>query len=262
VLIADGSVCIPAPLGSGNCASDEQLPAYRHVLVGVSSNDALEKILSTYPQYSASLRPQATKTFLVVSDDESNLSAAQFTSQIVALDPTFQGFKFDAIVSFEDPVTCETACLVSGCTACGKCCPFCFPISAAEGTVYEQLVQQTGGTSGDLCDQDFDAVFQDMATQIVMTTPVACDFDIPPPPNMMAIDPTKVNVVYTPGGMGNPQTIPNVADQAACGALGGWYYDDPVNPTKVLLCPATCTVISGDPTAQVDVEFGCETIHM
>ena len=92
ILIAGNDVCIPAPLGSGNCGgADENLPTYRHVVQGVSSNNALELILQTYPQYQASLRPGASKTIAVVSDDESDLDANSFTSQLIALDPTSSG---------------------------------------------------------------------------------------------------------------------------------------------------------------------------
>jgi hypothetical protein len=261
VLIADSSVCIPAPLGSGACPNDENLPGYRHVVEGVGSTDALQKIISTYPQYASSLRPQAKQTIAVVSDDDSDMSAGDFTNQLLALDPPmFQGFKFDAIVAFVDPVVCTATCLIAGCGTCPKCCPLCFPLSAAEGTVYKQLVQQTGGVIGDLCDQDFDAVFQDMATQIIASTPLGCEYDIPPPPMMMMIDPNKVNVIYTSNNM-NPQTIPNVPDAASC-ANGGWYYDNPANPTKVILCPTTCATVSGDPLAKIEVAFGCDTLHI
>src|SRR5262245_15744943 len=103
ILIADSGVCIPAPLGSGACGGGgEKLPNYRHVVQGVASTDAFEVILATYPQWKSSLRPNATKTLAVVSDDNSDMSAAQFTASLLALDPpTFQGFKFDAIVSFD-----------------------------------------------------------------------------------------------------------------------------------------------------------------
>src|SRR5262249_40808290 len=111
VLIADNSMTIPAPLGSGG-NPDDNLPIYRHVQQGVDSHDALDLFISMYPMYKASLRPNASKTFLVVTDDDSNSSAQSFDSGILALDPpTFKGYKFDAIFSYQDPVTCEAQCL-------------------------------------------------------------------------------------------------------------------------------------------------------
>ncbi len=263
VLIADASVCIPPPLGAG-CPSDELLPAYRHVVQTVNSNDGLQVILSTYPQWKDSLRPGASKTIAIVSDDNSSMSAQDFTNQLLALDPpTFQGFKFDAIISFESPDVC-TACFFN-CAACSSACCnqalFCEPISADEGTVYKQLVQQTGGVIGDLCSQDFDPVFQDMATAVVSQSTISCFYDIPAIPDGGTLDPGKVNVSYTPG-MGSSNTIGYVPGGAAdCGAQnGGWYYDDPQSPTQIILCPSTCTAVQGDPGGKLDVVFGCDTV--
>ena len=268
VMIADASVCIPAPLGSGACGgNDQSLPAYRHVVQGVASNDALEKILSTYPQWQPSLRANASKTFLVVSDDDSSMSAQTFTNALLALDPpTFQGFKFDAVVSATSPDSCIFGGCFFNCASCNNpCCDqatFCSPLSAAEGTVYKELVQQTGGVGGDLCAQDFGPVFQSMATAIVSNTPISCEYDIPAIPDGGMIDPTKVNVAYTPGG-GMPQTIGNVPSAADCTPQnGGWYYDDPQSPTKVILCPSTCTAVQSSPNGKVEVLFGCATIHI
>ncbi|MEJ7735487.1 MAG: hypothetical protein WKG00_40660 [Polyangiaceae bacterium] len=264
ILIADGSVCIPAPLGAGACNGppDENLPGYRHVQQTVNSNDGLQVILDTYPQWSASLRPDATRTVAIVSDDNSDLSASDFVSQLVALDPTFQGFKFDAIVASAEPFDCFASCFAACASCANPCCDkaaLCVPISAAKGTVYESLVSQTMGVIGDLCEQNFDPVFQSMATGIISGSQVSCALDIPKPDGGM-LDPGKVNVKYTPGGNGNPSSIGNVpGGAAACDAQGGWYYDDPVNPTQIILCPATCTVVQSDPDAKVEVLFGCET---
>ncbi|AKT40536.1 vWA domain-containing protein [Chondromyces crocatus] len=262
VLIADASVCIPAPLGAGACPGgpDENLPSYRHVTQAVGSSNALQLILNTYPQWKDSLRPDATKTLAVVSDDNSNLSAANFTNQLLALDPpTFQGFKFDAIVSSQNPQTCVFNCFGGG--SPGVCCPSCIPLSAAEGTVYKQLVQQTGGVLGDLCQQDFDPVFMNMATAVVTSSGISCDFVIPENPDG-AFDPTKVNVEYTSSN-GNTQVIGSVPGASSCSSQsGGWYYDDPQNPSRVTLCPSTCGAVQGDPNGRVDVLFGCDTIQV
>jgi hypothetical protein len=50
---------------------------------------------------------------------------------------------------------------------------------------------------------------------------------------------------------------------AACDAVKGrWYYDvDPATgkPTKVILCPATCSKVQADPAGSVNVVQGCTT---
>jgi hypothetical protein len=266
ILIADNSVCIPSPFGSGACnGADEKLPEYRHVLQGVGSTNGLQVILDTYPQWKASLRPNATKTIAIVSDDNSSLNAASFTNALLALDPpTFQGFKFDAIIAFDSPDVCSQCFLdCTPCIAQSACCYtgvfVCESFSADEGTVYKQLVSQTGGVIGDLCIQDFGPVFQDMATSIVQNTQLSCEYPIPPVPGGGTIDPTKVNVNYTPGG-GQPQPILYVPNGASgCGMNGGWYYDDPINPTKIIICPTTCMTLQSDPNGMVEVLFGCDT---
>ena len=47
-------------------------------------------------------------------------------------------------------------------------------------------------------------------------------------------------------------------DGANC-TTGGWYYDDFANPTRIILCPSSCSAISGDSGGRVDVELGCTT---
>lgn len=267
ILIADTSVCIPAPLGTGNCGGgDEKLPNFRHVLQGVASTDALSLIVSTYPQWKSSLRPNASKTLAVVSDDNSAISAADFTNQLLALDPpTFQGFKFDAIVAFEMPGPLECIGFGSCPQGVSQCCGLldgiaCGPYTAEEGTIYKALVQQTGGVLGDLCIQDFGPVFKDMATGVIKDSKLGCDYLIPPVPEGQMFDPSKVNVVYTPGSGGMAEPILNVPGGAPdCTNKGGWYYDDPANPKHILMCPDTCNVLQSDAMGKVDLQFGCAT---
>ncbi len=267
ILIADTSVCIPAPLGSGACnGADEKLPNYQHLLQGVASTDALQIIVSAYPNYKNSLRPNASKTIAVVSDDNSSISAAEFTNQLLALDPpTFQNFKFDAIVAFEMPGPLECVGFGSCPQGVSQCCGLldgiaCGPYTAEEGTIYKQLVQQTNGVLGDLCIQNFGPVFQDMATGVIKDSKLGCDYLIPPVPNGQTFEPGKVNVVYTPGNGGMPESILNVPGGSKdCTDKGGWYYDDPANPKHVLMCPSTCTVLQSDTMGKVDLQFGCAT---
>ena len=84
-----------------------------------------------------------------------------------------------------------------------------------------------------------------------------CDYAIPTP-EAGAIDPTKVNVQFTPPGQ-MATLFPNVANAAACDATQPtWYYDDPAAPTRVVMCPSACTTLHQD-GAKIDVLFGCKT---
>ena len=99
------------------------------------------------------------------------------------------------------------------------------------------------------------------ALQQIQKAALGCEYAIPQP-QQGQLDFTKINVKYTPGNGQPEQTLANVANKAACDPQkGGWYYDDPAKPTKILLCPTTCGTVQADPKAQVDVLLGCATMH-
>jgi hypothetical protein len=258
-------VCVPVPLGSGQCPNDEKLPAFRHIMQSVGSTNGLSMILSTYPQWKAALRPNAGRTLAIITDDDSSLSAQDFTNQLVALDPSFQGFKFHGIIAPVNPDFFKcTFCAPPNCSQCDKCCGSqgfaCTPLPAKEGKVYKQLIAQTGGKQGDLCIQEFKPVFKEMATAVAMSAKVPCSYAIPTPPGNQTIDFNKVNVDYKSDPNAKPKEILFVANgPAGCGANGGWYYDDPMKPTKILLCDATCKEVQSTKTGKVSVKFGCAT---
>jgi hypothetical protein len=146
ILIGNSSsnlLCIPAPLGSGACPADEKLPVFRHILQSVGSNDALSKILLTYPQWSGSLRPGASTALVVVSDDDSSMSSSEFHSQFLALNPGFAGYTFHAMAA-------------SGNVLCG-----------VTGMVYAQLAAMTGGVFSNVCTEAIDIGLTRIAEEII-----------------------------------------------------------------------------------------------
>lgn len=97
------------------------------------------------------------------------------------------------------------------------------------------------------------------ALQAIQGKAIACEIPIPDPGNGEVINPSKVNVSFTPGG-GSAATLGNVANEAACGNNGAaWYYDDPTNPTKIILCPETCDSVQGDDQGKLNILLGCDT---
>ncbi len=96
------------------------------------------------------------------------------------------------------------------------------------------------------------------ALQAIQGSQVACEFQMPESQNGETIDPAKVNVTYT-SGSGSPDTIGQVANAAACGNGGGWYYDNPAAPTTITLCPATCSTVQADEEAKIAIVVGCAT---
>ena len=85
-----------------------------------------------------------------------------------------------------------------------------------------------------------------------------CDFAMPLPKPGIAVDKALINVNYTPAG-GAKTTLPQVPDEAACPASGGWYYDDPAAPTRILLCKSSCDQVTVDTKASLDILLGCAT---
>jgi hypothetical protein len=255
VMIADPSPdgpCINVPLGSGSCPDDSKLPEYLHVNQTVGSSNALELLLSTQPQWAGSIRPGSVKHVVVVSDDNSSITSGQFHVAFQGISPDYEGYFFHAIVAYTNPDPLE-------CFGGASCCAGFIPLAADVGQVYLELVNLTGGVSGDLCEQQFGPVFDQIAQSVLGTTPLACEWDIPDPPEGENFDPGKVNVKLELDGV--ETDIYFVENEAACGGGDGWYYfPDNVNPQTIRICPATCADVQAAEQASVDILFGCETI--
>jgi hypothetical protein len=85
---------------------------------------------------------------------------------------------------------------------------------------------------------------------------LACEYQLPPPPDGMKLDTTKVQVVYTPSS-GDAEEVPQISSLTACASNpnGGWYYDDLERPSKITVCPCTCARLQA---GRVDVRLGCK----
>jgi len=83
-----------------------------------------------------------------------------------------------------------------------------------------------------------------------------CDYAIP----AGNVDRKKVNIEFT-GADGAKATVANVGDSARCdAALGGWHYDNPDAPTRIIACPSTCATFKGTVSGKVNVVVGCDTV--
>jgi len=243
-------ICIAAPLGSGNCPDDTNLDHYFHASSAeVGSTDGLNVILSSYNDWAFMMRPNATKTIVVITDDNHSQApynnandisgdADKFIADFTALDPLlFDNWKMSGIYSF---------------TNC--------PDAAQPGDLWKAVIEKTGGLQGDLCQQQFQPIFDDLAAEIIVgASQLDCQWDIPAPPEGEILDPSQVNVVYTDGG-GVEQPYGNVASEAECDpSQGGWYYDDNASPSSIHLCQASCDQAQIDTNGKIDILFGCAT---
>ncbi len=279
---SDLSICIPPPLaGDSACGNG---PRFFHSSVDVLSTQPLEQFLGTLGQtdgymlgqqrggepWADQLRLNATKTIVVVTDDNARLSATQFQTFAGGqnpfnslmlppgiLDPSwnglFDGFLFSGIYGWGDSQDPSVICEYSD----GSSPP-------SSGLTYTTLVSQTGGVRAQLCDgaNAWTPFFDAVAQAVVQASEIACVLEIPPPPPGEDLDYTKVNVQLVSG---NDETIvPNVGDEAGCGTGEGWYYDDSAAPENVVLCPASCEhaqeLAGPNQTGKVEVLFGCATI--
>lgn len=239
----ENPVCVPPPLAGPDCADNE--PMFKHVNQHVDSNNAWEMIVETYPQYSHLLRPGAQKHVVVISDDAPSLTGAEFDQMLLALDPQFVGYRQHAIYGFTYP---GAFCLPGSDPCCGY--------ADGDGSEYGRHTDATGGIKGNLCLQDFQPVWSELAMQVIENTTLACDWAIPPPPPGEMLDPMRVNVHYSGDGVA-PQLLGFVDGSAACGLGQGWYYDDGAQPTRIYACPETCATFQGLANARIDIKFGC-----
>jgi hypothetical protein len=99
------------------------------------------------------------------------------------------------------------------------------------------------------------------ALTAIRGTALACEYELP---SSVGADYLKVNVKVTSGG--SSTVIPYVGSAASCDAtLGGWYYNtDPAvaAPTKILMCPATCSKFKAATGGKIDIEVGCRTVSV
>jgi hypothetical protein len=275
------AVCIPPPLaGDSRCGNG---PRFFHSSIDVRSTQPLEQLLGTLGQtagyrmgeqrggepWRAFLRPAATKTIVVVTDDNSRLSANDFehfrgganpNNSSLTLPPgllepfwsgLFTGYTFDGLYGWGSDTNPTVTCSFSDGSR---------PTSA--GPVYTTLVQRTRGVRARICDGSsaWRPFFDSVASAVERTSRLACDVAIPPPPDGSVIDPSRVNVVL----VGATRTLlGKVAGASACGPSGGWYYDNDAMPTRVILCPSSCdraqTELRGAGRG-IQVQFGCVTV--
>ena len=245
---SENGFCIPSPLGSGGCPADNNPPTLLHIDQHVGSNDAWNQILAAYSSYQPALRPGAAKHVVVISDDEAAMGSMAFDAAFRALDPQLEDYVFHAIYSSKDDPGAFN-CFLAPEPCCG--------IAADEGKRYRELVNFTGGVSGDLCQQNFQPVWTAVSAQIVDNAPLACEWVIPEPTDGESIDPNEVNVKLIIGGQ--ERDMGYVDDPAQCSLVtDGWHYDDAVNPTRVILCPDACNEVQAAIDAKINLEFECE----
>jgi hypothetical protein len=90
---------------------------------------------------------------------------------------------------------------------------------------------------------------------------VSCAYPLPVPPDG-GVDYDKVNLqIAAADGGAMPLLVNSVVSGGDCDpSVGGWFYDDPSKPTRIIACPATCASIAAMEGAAVEVLFGCDRV--
>lgn len=257
-------ICISSPLSNTDCNPPPAVPAindhYKHYDSETGSGAFLSSILTWYATpdkhglapggYQNFLRPEATKVFLGMTDGTSaagDPSAGDaFDAGLLALQPPAFGtpgdrqYKFHLIVEMPVNTPADAPWLPDD------------PIVGNAGSL-EQVAILSGGWRFPLSQtQSFSVLFQEVAEDVVATTPIACEFPIPEAP-MGEIDPDTIEIDYYPANQPPPIPFHQVVDLAAC-EPNAFY----IANASVLLCPDTCALVQADAMAKLDVRYGCD----
>jgi hypothetical protein len=272
------SICVTTPLSANaTCPPTPDQPAFSERFyqysLKVDSLNSLQIAVQTFdgtaqdefdlaPQgWGVWLRPNASKVFLEITDDNSTtMTAADFVSQITAKSAQFGSatvptFVFHSIIGIgekpqpSEPWLPDEPMQTSLCT--GN-----MDIVENHGPVYQELSRMTHGLRFPLCQfTAFDAVFDKIAKDVASHAAIACEFAIPAPPMGRDLDLSKVAVSYTADESATPVTFGQAMNLEQC--VPNAFYADAAN-NKVLLCPDACAAAQQGKNPKVDVLFTCE----
>lgn len=239
------TICVPAPLGGASCADNP--PTFHHVNQDVQSTDSFQLILSTYDsQWKNYVRMDATKVFIEVTDDTSNLNELTFDSQLLAKQPAGMfGTAADRHYIWHSIVSKPFAATPPTSQQCAT--------AAGPSLEYQRLSILTSGLIDEVCKTDYSGVLDNIAKGI--TDKLGCELGYP---STATSDPTKLAVTFTPKGQPT-QTLTQVTDVSKCGTIANaWYYDNAANPTKIILCPSMCTQANAAADGKLEALVGCK----
>jgi hypothetical protein len=280
---ASTSICVSSPLsGLADCEEASE-PVFSdrffQYSTKIESDDSFDVLLDTYAPpfddrdreekydkaplgWSEWLRPGAKKVFLEMTDDDEDMTAEDFVSQLVALapehfgsDPAAPSFVFHSIVGVAEKANPTDAYLPDEPVQEETCTGNENDVENA-GQSYQELSTLTGGLRFPLCQFGaYDVVFQRIAEDVVLSRGVACDFDIPDDPAGMSLVLSNVAIEYTSGDVASaPLQFGQAQSLDEC--QGYAFY---IDGGRLYLCPDTCAAIRSDRAASVTVLFTCES---
>jgi Mg-chelatase subunit ChlD len=134
-----------------------------------------------------------------------------------------------------------------------------FVIGVGEELDALNTIADAGGTGSAVLIKDGASAQQELidALKNIQKKSLGCEYVVPSDKNS-DIDFSTVNVDFTEGGKTTSFYYSGDAKGCALKPDSAWYFDDPKNPTKVVLCPDTCAAVADAPTARIDIAYGCK----
>ncbi len=143
-----------------------------------------------------------------------------------------------------DPKAYDPSFMGQLAVAGGAAPPGCNPNESSNPANTCHFQVTPGGKSAQQLTQDFiDAINK------IRSAVATCEFILT---KDGAVDPSQVNVIYT-----DQNGVQHVLVQDGA---NGWTYDNPQNPSKVVLHGANCDTVKNDPKGKVAIILGCATI--
>lgn len=258
-----GSSCVPSdyapdveisPLATSAQSIVDSLEAH-HPLTDTPTLPALQAAISHAITWKGQ-HPTHTVAVVLVTDGEPNACGANDVDQVVAA--ADKGYAVGGIPTY-----------LIGIVSPGETCALdpnqpnqadLDAVAKAGGTTAALVVDTTSAT-------DAGKQFLDTMNKIRRTAKVTCEYEIPTPEQGKELDYAQVNVGYTDPDkvQGPPVYYVETADKCDPATGGGWYYDvvpsGTAKPTKIRLCPSTCSTVTAKFGYAVTVRVGCATEH-
>ncbi|MEM9863072.1 MAG: DUF4215 domain-containing protein [Myxococcota bacterium] len=244
------SICMDTPLASSLCSTTG--PRYLQFDVEVRSNDNMISTLGRIDDIDDSgwLRPEATKVFLFITDDNEldfewstvrDRLTGRFPSQFFDLAGGTPNYVVHGILAVEGTG------LIPPTTP--KITRVCSPGGEDVAPTIQDAILATGGLRWNLCrNASFSMMFAQLAMDTIARVEAPCTFAVPE-----GADASRFAADFESDA--ESFSLENVASEARCVRRGA--YEDAGN---IQLCPALCDLVRADDSSRLLLTFGCEQL--
>lgn len=246
-------VQVPDPLGSDR-------EHFLHIEEKVGSDEPLTDLLKRHPDYKSFLLPGVITHFVVVTDDESEIPAQEFTTQMRTR--LGSDFRVHAIASppGDTPPQAPTDPLSDlfgdGDDDDDTGCRGAHGDAAEPGVEHWEAARLTQGLTFSICSDDWTPLFTELAKVVGDSAKVPCSLALPEAAPGEVINFELINVVYTEPSASDGAALSKVEGEGGCGTKQAWYYDNPSAPRSIALCPSACA--AAEQGGSLEVVLGCQ----